>query len=62
MDPTFEQNFLEMTASIQQTKSYSRKVKAMLKPNHEVELQTHEKSAASNQLCDCRVCYWARKS
>jgi hypothetical protein len=61
MDTTFERNFLAMTAAIQQDKAYSRKVKSLLKPSHEIELQAHEKAAADGHPCGCRVCYWARK-
>lgn len=61
MDTTFEQNFAAMTASIKNSKGMSRKAKALLAPNHEIELQTHEKSAAAGHSCGCRVCYWARK-
>lgn len=61
MDTPFEQNFVAMTSSIKNAKGMSRKAKALLAPNHEIELQAHEKSAAESKPCGCRVCYWARK-
>ncbi len=57
----FSANFIKMTASIQNNRQYSRKVKAMLLPNREDEAAQHKKDAQEGRpMCSCRICYWAR--
>jgi hypothetical protein len=57
---SFDTQFQAMTDSIRSNKGYGRKAKALLMPNRQAELETHQKAVQEGRSCSCRVCYWAR--